>query len=101
MGDHVLEVEPLAQDAHQPQFIDLLKSKGFEILPVSYHDSTQLGTNIVALGNDRVLSTKANKDLNDRMRAHGIEVLDPDLSMFTLGGGGPHCLCQALRRDPL
>jgi arginine deiminase len=28
-------------------------------------------------------------------------VLDPYLSMFTLGGGGPHCLCQALRRDPL
>nr|HML30853.1 arginine deiminase family protein [Hyphomicrobium sp.] len=69
--------------------------------PVSYHDATQLGTNIVALGNDRVLSTAANTDLNARMRAHGIEVFDPDLRMFTLGGGGPHCLCQALKRDPL
>jgi hypothetical protein len=27
-------------------------------------------------------------------------VLDPDLEMFTLGGGGAHCLAQALRRDP-
>ncbi|WP_409562377.1 dimethylarginine dimethylaminohydrolase family protein [Hyphomicrobium sp. MC8b] len=91
----------VAPDAHQPWFLDLLKSKGYEILPVSYHDATQLGTNIVALGNDRVLSTAANEDLNARMRSHGIEVFDPDLRMFTLGGGGPHCLCQALRRDPL
>ena len=91
----------VAQDAHELEFLDLLKSKGYEILPVSYYDSTQLGTNIVSLGNDRVLSTAGNKDLNARMRAHGIEVFDPDLSMFTLGGGGPHCLCQALKRDPL
>ena len=98
INDKLVAVAP---DAHQPWFLDLLKSKGYEILPVSYHDSTQLGTNIVALGNDRVLSTAANKDLNARMRALGIEVYDPDLSMFTLGGGGPHCLCQALKRDPL
>jgi N-dimethylarginine dimethylaminohydrolase len=91
----------VALDAHQPWFLDLLRSKGYEILPVSYYDATQLGTNIVSLGNDRVLSTAANKDLNARMRSLGIEVFDPDLSMFTLGGGGPHCLCQALKRDPL
>ncbi|MBS0238052.1 MAG: hypothetical protein JSR89_06480 [Proteobacteria bacterium] len=45
------------------------------------------------------ISTAANKDLSARML--GIEVYDPDLSMFTLGGGGPHCLCQPLKRDPL
>jgi arginine deiminase len=26
-------------------------------------------------------------------------VIELDLSMFTLGGGGPHCLSQALRRE--
>ena len=64
----------VAQDAHQPWFLDLLKSKGYEILPISYYNSTQLGANIVSLGDDRVLSTAANKDLNARMRALGIEV---------------------------
>lgn len=91
----------VVEDAHQPWFIDLLKAKGYEIIPVSYKDSMALGCNIVSLGNDRVLSTLANTDLNPRMRAHGIEVFDPDLSMFTLGGGGPHCLSQALKRDAL
>ena len=37
--------------------------------------------------------------LNDKMRALGFTVYDPDMSMFTLGGGGVHCLCQALCRD--
>jgi hypothetical protein len=26
-------------------------------------------------------------------------VLAPELDMFTLGGGGAHCLAQALRRE--
>jgi len=37
--------------------------------------------------------------LNEKMRALGFEVYDPDMSMFTLGGGGVHCLCQALHRE--
>jgi N-dimethylarginine dimethylaminohydrolase len=47
-----------------------------------------------------VLSTAASKELNGRLRALGFTVYDPDVSMFTLGGGGVHCMCQALRRDP-
>jgi len=33
-------------------------------------------------------------------RDRGYEVFAPDMSMYTLGGGGVHCLCQALKRDP-
>ncbi|MDH3694476.1 MAG: hypothetical protein OER96_07910 [Gammaproteobacteria bacterium] len=43
---------------------------------------------------------KQNTTLNERLRAEGFEVFDPDMSMFTLGGGGVHCLCQSLRRKP-
>ncbi len=55
---------------------------------------------MVALGDDRVLSTAAATDLNARMRAHGLEVYDPDMTMFTWAGGGVHCMAQPLRRDP-
>ena len=77
-----------------------LKEKGIELVPVSYRDTMQLGCNVVALGNDRVLSTAASTELNGRLRAMGFTVYDPDVTMFTLGGGGVHCMCQALRRDP-
>jgi N-dimethylarginine dimethylaminohydrolase len=78
-----------------------LRGKGIEIVPVSYRDTMRLGCNVVALGADRVLSSAASSDLNARLRALGFTVYDPDLSMFTMGGGGPHCLCQPLRRDPI
>jgi N-dimethylarginine dimethylaminohydrolase len=76
-----------------------LRDKGFEILEVSVEDAFKLGVNAISLGGDRVLSTAGSPRLNEQMRAHGLEVLDPDLSMFTAGGGGAHCLAQALRRD--
>ena len=76
-----------------------LRGKGFELLEVSTEDAFALGVNAISLGADRVLSAAASPRLNEQLRAHGLEVLDPDLSMFTAGGGGAHCLAQALRRD--
>jgi N-dimethylarginine dimethylaminohydrolase len=77
-----------------------LRGKGFELLEVSLEDAFRLGVNAISLGGDRVISTKHSERLNEAIRAHGLEVLDPDLSAFTAGGGGAHCLAQALRRDP-
>ena len=77
-----------------------LRAKGFEILEVSTADAFTLGVNAISLGDERVISTAGSAGLNERMRALGLEVLDPDLSMFTAGGGGAHCLAQALVRDP-
>ncbi len=77
-----------------------LREKGFEILEVSTVDAFELGVNAISLGNQRVISTAGSPRLNEQMRALGLEVYDPDLSMFTRGGGGAHCLAQALDRDP-
>jgi N-dimethylarginine dimethylaminohydrolase len=76
-----------------------LRDKGFELLEVSIADAFQLGVNAMSLGDERVISTAGSSRLNEQLRALGIEVLDPDLSMFTAGGGGAHCLAQALRRE--
>jgi N-dimethylarginine dimethylaminohydrolase len=77
-----------------------LRGKGFEILEVSTADAFELGVNAISLGDERVISTAGSAKLNEQMRALGLEVFDPDLSMFTRGGGGAHCLAQALDRDP-
>ncbi len=86
-------------DTTDDGIIEWLEGKGIEIVPVSYRDTMALGCNVVALGNDKVLSTAQSKDLNARLRAHGFTVYDPDVTMFTMGGGGVHCMCQPLRRD--
>jgi N-dimethylarginine dimethylaminohydrolase len=76
-----------------------LRDAGFEILEVPVAEAFALGVNAISLGDERALSSEYSKSLNEQLRARGIEVYDPDLSMFTLGGGGAHCLGQALRRE--
>ena len=80
-------------------FTRWLESKGVEIVPVTLADSLKLGVNGVCLGGDRVLTSAESKDLNERLRALGLTVYDPELAAFTLGGGGAHCLMQAIRRE--
>jgi N-dimethylarginine dimethylaminohydrolase len=86
-------------DALEDWVVAQLRDWGFEFIDVSYREAKNLGVNLVALGNDKVLSMKGADELNGKMRAAGFEVYEPDMSMFTLGGGGVHCLCQALCRD--
>lgn len=88
-------------DALEPWVVKQLKDWGFEFVDVPYLEAKNLGVNLVALGNGKVLSMKGATDLNHKLRAIGYEVYEPDMSMFTLGGGGVHCLCQALCRDPV
>ncbi len=87
-------------DTTDADIVAWLRGLGIEIIPATFEETMNLGCNVVALGNDRVLSTAAATDLNARMRAAGFHVYDPDMTQFTRAGGGVHCMCQPLRRDP-
>ena len=86
-------------DAMEPWLVDVVRGWGIEIVNVDYCEARNLGVNLVALGNGKVLSMAGADKLNSKLRALGFEVYDPNMSMFTLGGGGVHCLSQALRRE--
>jgi N-dimethylarginine dimethylaminohydrolase len=77
-----------------------LRAAGIELIEAGSQEAMELGVNVLSLGDGKVLSAAGETDLNDRIRAHGFEVLDPALDAFTLGGGGAHCLTQPLVRDP-
>jgi N-dimethylarginine dimethylaminohydrolase len=79
--------------------IEWLRAKGFDLIEVSAEQAFTLGANAISLGDGRVISAAGADELNSALTARGIEVVELDLSMFTLGGGGPHCLSQALRRE--
>lgn len=76
-----------------------LDGLGFDFVEVPVEVAFGLGVNVLSLGGDKVVSACASDELNAQLRALGLEVLDPELDAFTLGGGGPHCLTQPLRRD--
>jgi len=87
-------------ESTDPDVVAWLKSKQIEIVSVPFQDTLDLGCNAVALGNDRILLPEKSQVLKKKARALGLEVFDPDVSMITPGGGGVHCMYQALRRDP-
>jgi N-dimethylarginine dimethylaminohydrolase len=86
-------------DVLDPGFIAWLGAHGIRCIPVSYRDVMNLGCNVLALGEGRVVSARGSTALNAALRAEGLVVLDPELSLFTLGGGGPHCLTCPLSRE--
>ena len=82
-----------------PSVLSWLQSKQIECIDVPFADTLDLGCNVVSLGGDRILLPKNSNALKQKARAHGLEIFDPDVSMITPGGGGVHCMCQALRRE--
>jgi len=76
-----------------------LGANGVRIVPTTYREAMALAGNVLALGAGRVLSSRGAVRVNAALRAEGLTVLDPDLSVFTAGGGGPRCLTAPLRRE--
>jgi len=88
-------------DCTDPAVVDWLRAKKIEIVPVPFAETLALGCNVVALGDDRVLLPAGSRTLKAALKARGFTIYDPELSMVTQGGGGVHCMCQSLRRDPV
>jgi N-dimethylarginine dimethylaminohydrolase len=86
-------------EAVEPQLVAWLESKRIRVIAIPYRDAMQMGTNVVALGNERVLVPASSRQLIAACRAEGLTVYDPDVSMIGSGGGAVHCMTQALRRD--
>jgi N-dimethylarginine dimethylaminohydrolase len=86
-------------EAVEPELVEWLRSQGIRAIAIPYSDAMQLGTNVVALGDERVLVPASSRNLVQACRAEGLTVYDPDVSMIAHGGGAVHCMCQALRRD--
>ena len=90
----------VCEDALPAYAIDWLDKQEIRRIPVSYRDCVKLGGNLVSLGNHRVLSMAHNLNVNAQLKAEGFEVYAVEYEMFTLGGGGVHCSCHELHRQP-
>jgi len=87
------------EDALPGYFFGILDALGWELikLPGEYARTSEI--NLLALGDDRVLSFRGNR-LNDMLKARGLEVFDPEYSFFIAHGGGIHCSTFELEREP-
>ncbi|MEE4191876.1 MAG: arginine deiminase family protein [Halieaceae bacterium] len=101
MGMIAEDLAVVCVEAVEPELVEWLTAKGIRIIDISYGEAMDMGTNIVALGDERVLIPAAGESLIEKCRAEGLEVFDPDVSMIAAGGGSVHCMCQPLKRDPV
>ena len=85
-------------EALPPEFVRLAGDRGIRLVPVTYDEAIEIQANVLALGDGRVVSPSGHAAVNGRLRAEGLEVLEPDLSEITKGGGSAHCTTQPLRR---
>jgi len=89
--------------AHPPalpdSFLKMLKDKKIEIVEVPEDEVADLKCNVVAIDDKTVMSFKENVNTNRKLEVLGFEVLKPDISIFTRGGGGPRCSSFPLERD--
>ena len=85
-------------DAVPDYFIGMLDGLGWELIKVPGEYGRTCEINVLALGEDRVLSFRGNR-LNDAMKAHGLKVYDPEYRIFTAHGGGIHCSSFELERE--
>ena len=79
-------------------FLQMLKRRNFELIPVASEDMYKHGCNVQCIGNGKVVAIEKNKHINDKMRALGLDVIDVPLDQILHAGGGPHCLTQPIER---
>jgi N-dimethylarginine dimethylaminohydrolase len=82
-------------------FERFLNDRQISVLRASYAEVMAMSCNLLALGDDRVISPAHSTRLNAALRAEGVTVFDPALDEFARGGGSVHCMTMPLARDPI
>lgn len=81
------------------EFVRFLKKEGYEIILGDPEEQVSLGCNVVCLENNQVIAVKENARTNQRLRDHGVTVVDVSMPNVVKWGGGPRCMTCPTNRD--
>ena len=84
-------------DALDQKIVDRLSSM-YHLIEVSESEQFSMGTNVLSIGNNRVLSLPINRDVNHQLRQHGYQVLEVDFSEIIKSGGSFRCCSMPIVR---
>jgi len=80
-------------------FQDYLTKENYDIIRIEEEGVFKHFSNLQALGNKRVISLKANVEVNKALREKGFEVFELDSTEILMTGGGPHCMTFPIIRE--
>jgi N-dimethylarginine dimethylaminohydrolase len=79
---------------------DLEKIKQhYTIIEVSDREQFQMGPNVLAIGDKKIISLPQNKQLNERIREKGFKVIETDFSEIIKSGGSFRCCTLPIIRE--
>lgn len=73
--------------------------KHYNIITVTDEEQFQMGPNVLAIGDGKIISLTQNQALNERIRAEGFDVIELDLSEIIKSGGSFRCCTLPLIRE--
>jgi N-dimethylarginine dimethylaminohydrolase len=73
--------------------------KHYNIITVTDEEQFQMGPNVLAIGDGKIISLTQNQALNKRIRAEGFDVMELDLSEIIKSGGSFRCCTLPLIRE--
>lgn len=79
-------------------FLDLLREDGFTIVEADPEEQVSLGCNVVCIAADRVIAARENRVTNQRLREHGVDVVEVSMPNIVKWGGGPRCMTCPIHR---
>ena len=85
-------------DVLHDDLLRALEAEGIELIAVNYKEARQLGCNLLALGNRRVIASASNRRVASELGRRGVHVDMVDVSQFERCGGGIHCLTMPIAR---
>lgn len=73
----------------------------FNVIEVEKEEQFTMGTNVLSIGNNKVLSLPVNKNVNAALRESGYDVLEVDISEIIKSGGSFRCCSMPLYREEM
>lgn len=76
-----------------------LLSNFYNLIEVSEQEQFTMGTNILSIGSNRLISLSTNVEINYQLRKRGYEIFEVDFSEIIKSGGSFRCCTLPLVRD--
>ncbi|MCB9090421.1 MAG: hypothetical protein H6628_19150 [Calditrichae bacterium] len=94
------EKKCLADLSQLPEaFVTYLRNDGFTVIEADPAEQPTLGCNVVCVGDNKVIAVKENAATNQRLREHGVEVIEVSMPNIIKWGGGPRCMTCPTHRE--
>lgn len=85
-------------DAFSQESRNILK-KHYTLMAVEKEEQFAMGTNVLAIGDDKIISLPQNTLVNDKLRSNGFDVIEIDFSEIIKSGGSFRCCTMPLTRN--